>query len=546
MSSSEKSPIEHTRVSRRLVTVLTFACVVILTVFLHLKPSFDFPNFDNTCVAPEKIPLNEDKTNYLLYDPGFRKNSSMRLSKAVQVDTTVNDDQKDFSKIQKFHDYLESEFPAVFAKADVDIVNGYGYVIQLTGSDVSLKPILLMAHQDTVPIGDRNLWHKNPWSGEIDDDYVYGRGAADDKTLLIGLMESADLIVKEGFQNKRTIIFAFGFDEEIGGYHGAQEISKFLLNKYGPKAMELVVDEGAGCYLDVLGAQMLAIPVAEKGDLDVDIYATGISGHSSMPPEHTAIGILSRFLTDYERKEYPIHLSDDNPMLPCMECIAKNSTVLSRKEKLLISRAAKDSRAAALAARIYEDTPFKYTVRTTRAIDIIDGGNKINALPISAHAGVNHRIVFGESIASVLDKLTEIGKNVATDFNIGLTVNGTEIFEATPKGSLNVTIGDLSFNPSFVSSHTDDIWQTYTGYLRSLYEDFVHKDELKGKVLGAAPVSFFGNTDTRWMWDVSDHIYRVTMGPMTMKGFHAPDEAGPIDSHLQLIAFYYNYLKGTC
>lgn len=536
--------------ARKLVWIYMALATLLLPLAFHSSSILELwhkPDFSSACPSPPKQPFDDAKTNYLLFDPEFRKNSTGRLSKAVQIDTTVNDNQKDFSKMQKFHDYLESEFSDVFSYASsVDIVHGYGYVIEFAGSNSALKPILLMAHQDTVPVGDESLWDRSPWSGDVDDEYLYGRGTSDTKTLLIGLMETLDLLAKESFKNERTIILAFGYDEEIGGFQGAQYIGQFLLEKYGPDSIELVVDEGVGSLVELFGTSMIAIPTSEKGSVNIEVEATGISGHSSMPPKHTAIGILSHFLTGYEKKEFPVHLITENPLIPCLECLAKNSPQLSLKEKLAIYKMKTSKKAAEIAASILEPTYFKWGVKTSRAIDIISGGNKINALSISAKASINHRVVWGEDLQTVLDTTAVYGKKTAKEFDVGLIINGKEIYPYTEQGGLNITSVKV-LRTAFITEIGDDIWNKYTGYLRTLYEDYVYPDELAGIELPATPATFSGNTDTKWMWNLTDHIYRALPGKMTMKEhFHAPNEYVPIETHLSCVAFYYNYLKGTC
>lgn len=531
----------------KIVKVLIALATLALVAGAHFLYLFSKPDFSGACPPPTKYKLDDKMTNYFLHDADFRKNSTERVARSVRIDTVVDDDQEDFSMMKKFHEYLESEFPAVFSAANVTIVNGYGYVIDVVGSDPSLKPIMLMAHQDTVPVGDISQWERSPWSGYNDGEWIYGRGVSDCKTLLIGYLEALDYLIVEGFKNKRSIIIASGFDEEIGGYHGAQEISKYMQKAYGPNSIEIILDEGIGTYLDLYGSQMIVIPVVEKGDVDLTVQTTGIGGHSSMPPKHTAIGTMSRFLSLYEAKEFPVYVDTESPMVECMECLAKHSPEIDWKTKLLISQARRSSKAGSIAAKIFDNTIFKWTVRTSTAIDTIIGGEKINALPMEVNVGINHRVAWGQNSSTLLHKVEVCGNQTASEYDVGFIVNGKELVPVTPQGMINVTFGDIILEPSFVTPYYDHIWDVYTGYLRSLYEDYAYVDQLKGKSLGATPVSLFPNTDTKFMWNLTDHIYRVDPGPVPMgENFHAPNERSTIDGHLQIVAFHYNYFKGFC
>jgi Gly-Xaa carboxypeptidase len=116
------------------------------------------------------------------------------------------------------------------------------------GSDESLKPLLLMAHQDVVPVEPTTVdqWAHPPYSGYCDGERIWGRGSSDDKSGLVGIMITIETLLEKGFKPARSIVLSFGFDEERSGVYGAQEIAKALLALYGENAFALIVDEGAG------------------------------------------------------------------------------------------------------------------------------------------------------------------------------------------------------------------------------------------------------------------------------------------------------------
>ena len=107
----------------------------------------------------------------------------------------------------ELHDWLEPPSPAAHAAMSRELVPGtLSLLYTWEGSDPSLDPLLLMAHQDVVPvnIGTEDDWTGAPFAGEIVDGYVYGRGALDDKGSLVALMEAADALAANEFQPKRT------------------------------------------------------------------------------------------------------------------------------------------------------------------------------------------------------------------------------------------------------------------------------------------------------------------------------------------------------
>ena len=90
-----------------------------------------------------------------------------------------------------------------------------------------------MAHLDVVPVEkeSQTLWTEPPFSGKIKDNFIWGRGTLDDKVSAMGILETAEILLKENYEPQRTIYFAFGHDEEVGGKNGAQAIVEYFLQK---------------------------------------------------------------------------------------------------------------------------------------------------------------------------------------------------------------------------------------------------------------------------------------------------------------------------
>ncbi len=87
-----------------------------------------------------------------------------------------------------------------------------------------------MGHQDVVPIeaGTEGKWTHPPFSGEIADGFIWGRGTMDDKVTVVGVLEAVTLLLQKGFQPRRTVYLAFGQDEEIGTMEGTEKIAQLL------------------------------------------------------------------------------------------------------------------------------------------------------------------------------------------------------------------------------------------------------------------------------------------------------------------------------
>lgn len=136
-------------------------------------------------------------------------------------------------------------------------MNSIGLVYTIPGSNPSLKPLLLAAHQDVVPVADAATWKYPPFSGHFDGQWLWGRGASDDKNSLTALFSALEtLLGYSAWVPKRTIVLALGFDEESSGRRGAGTIGSFLEDRYGKYGIALLLDEG-GMGLELLGNDTL-------------------------------------------------------------------------------------------------------------------------------------------------------------------------------------------------------------------------------------------------------------------------------------------------
>lgn len=513
----------------------------------------------NLCPIPTKVPIIEhEKIQYILHDEEYKLKSANLLSKAVKIDTIVFDEMtmKEYSKMSKFHDYLKDNFPLVFKKGKVSKINEYGLVFEFPGYNKELKPILLLAHQDTVPIGDSNDWNESPLSGRFDGKKIFGRGSTDCKTLLVSLMESVEMIIfdeKDKFE--RGFILAFGFDEEKSGFDGAYHIGQWLLKKYGPNSIDHLIDEGPMMFLEQFGDYYALIPTGEKGYIDLQIDITTPGGHSSNPGINTSIGIMSKLLVLYEEDLFKSFLNEENPMLGMFECVAEQGR-LPIEIKKAAKKARFDLKSNEQLSEFISDqgSILKWMITTTQAIDIIKGGDKANALPRSVKAIINHRINYGEDEFTIWDKAKRHGIWIANKYGLGLEVNGKVIIEESEFGNIIFSAMREPLKPANATPLYDDIYNKFTGTIKSFYEDEVfpelfnqdggdNNNNNKKKFI-IAPAIMTGNTDTRHYWDLTKHIFRVQPGSMDFMNvnIHGPNEFTEIDSHLQQVAFYYNYI----
>ncbi|KAI1640570.1 peptidase family M20/M25/M40 [Biscogniauxia mediterranea] len=477
----------------------------------------------------------------------FRNETIARMAGAIQIPSESYDDlgpvgeDKRWDVMYDLADYLEKTFPLVHSKLKLEKVNTHGLLFTWQGSDESLSPTVLMAHQDVVPVAESTVkqWTHPPYSGEYDGYYIWGRGSMDCKNNLIGILESVELLIDAGFEPKRTLILSFGFDEEISGQEGAAKLAGVLVDRYGKDGAAVIVDEGAGT-TSVWGSTFAVPGVAEKGYIDVEIIIRMPGGHSSVPPAHNGIGVMSELITLIEANPYEPHFHSNNPYLGLLQCGAAHSPEFPPKIKKLLpswkeTTCAKKDRLALEAAR--QGEYVKYLFTTSVAADVISGGVKNNALPERTRVLVNHRVNVGDHPSDVQDKLTKLAGVIADKYN--LTVHAFNDEPETPRSiKLNANIDTLEPAPVTPTSvDTVTPYSVLSGTTRGLY----------GVEMLMAPGMTTGNTDTRYYWNLTKHIFRFDPGwdpkQEGFDGIHTVDEKLSVVAHIRGVQWYSRFIR---
>ncbi|KAH8928232.1 carboxypeptidase S [Atractiella rhizophila] len=501
---------------------------------------------------------------------GWRNESITLLSEAVKIKTESWDDEDEVGNDERwdvfyqFSEYLKNAFPLLHSTLTLTRVNTHGLVYTWEGSDKSKKPIMLMAHQDTVPVNMATLdqWdhravfalykkvhltsRKAPWSGHYDGTFVWGRGSSDCKTLLISELQAVTLLIKQGFTPRRTVILSFGFDEESwSAFQGAGKIGEYLLEKYGEDSIEIIVDEG-GMGVGEFFGQTFALPGAgEKGYVDVNITLSTKGGHSSVPPAHTGIGIISRIVTTLEANPHIPDLIPTNPYYTMLKCGAEHSPDFPLKLKSLVKMAETCPQARKqLEQEIVKTQPraTEMLFTTSQAVDIVGGGVKVNALPELTFVVVNHRIRPGSTPEDVMEHVASLIDPIAEEFSLDVDAFGTSRNHSSSEewgGALKLAaINPL--DPAPVSP-PNDAWAKLSGTIRHVYES---DDDPKVVV---APAIMTGNTDTRFMWPLTKSIYRFSPSRISSVGLsggvHTVNEHLSVDGHIRGTYFIHSLIR---
>ncbi|CAH0032656.1 unnamed protein product [Clonostachys rhizophaga] len=508
-------------------------------------------------VSPVARPdITEKNVNQLFKSDSFQDLSVQRLSGAIQVPTETFEDlgrlgeDKRWDVFYSFEKYLRKTFPLLHEKLHLELVNEHGLLYTWQGSDEQLKPILLMAHQDTVPVAADTLseWKYPPYSGHFDGQFIYGRGSQDCKNNLIAILSSITSLLDQDFVPRRTVVLSFGFDEETSGFqYGAARLSKRITDIWGPDSFAIIVDEGQTLIVDRFGRSFGIPQVSERGyfDLEVTVHIPG--GHSSIPPAHTSIGILAQAVTTLENAaeaNFPLELRTDNPFYTLLQCAAEDPSTEMPNE---LRDAIGDPQGTSQIVKLLSHDPIiKSLFHTTQAVTIFQGGNKANALPAFANGLINYRVSSTETVGQVREKLINTLKPVADKFGLKFTAGPKpgvgEPPAEVPEYTLALSWNNAALESSPVTSTDSPTWSALSGVIKHVFDEPVD-----GGDVTVAPMQIIGNTDTRYYWDLSPQIYRFGPGRDRHNdgpgGIHDVNEHVPIEVHLEAILFFHEFIR---
>jgi len=319
------------------------------------------------------------------------------LSRYIQIDTT-NPPGNEI----KAAEFLKSIFDREGIEAKIiEASTGRANLYAVLRGDGSRKSIILLNHMDVVP-ADEKLWKAKPFSGEIKDGVIWGRGALDDKGPAI--MELAAMLVlkRQRIALKSDVIFLGTADEEAGGALGAG----YLLENY-PELFEnvdLVFNEGGGIRVGEDGrARVYNVSVAEKTPLWLRLTATGTPGHGSSPGNDMALHKLIAALNRVMRYQSPIKVVAE--VQKFYADIAQTEPEPRRSGYRDLRRALEDS---AFRSEFLADARERGSVSNTVAITRITGSDKVNVISGVATAEIDIRLLPGEDPNVVVDQLRRL------------------------------------------------------------------------------------------------------------------------------------------
>ncbi|WP_018996962.1 M20 family peptidase [Hirschia maritima] len=469
--------------------------VLLLLIMVVRTLTFKGQNVSDLPALPSPVAINVESALH-------------RLKQAVQLKTiTINrGDPINAERAQpwlNFHSLLEREYPKAHSTLRREKVAKYSLLYTWQGSDTTLDPLMLMAHQDVVPVNLATLddWNHPPFSGNIENGYIYGRGTQDDKASIIAILEAIEALIARNYQPNRTIHLLFGHDEEVAGT-GAEAIVALLASRNVQPAM--VVDEGYFVINDMAGfdGPVGLIGVAEKGYVTLDIVSESIGGHSSLPPKNSANIQLAKALLAIEKEQMQSHLNSEQ-VQNFFKAVSPEMSFLNR---FFLSNTWLTS---GLLNASFSNTPsLNAMIRTTTAPTMLTGSVKENVMPQRAKATVNFRIHPQDNSKLVFEHI----ERVVSQFE-GVSVHYRD------KGIFR--------EPSPISPSNNKAFRILSALA-----------EKTGEGARPVPALVLAGTDATFAHAISENVYRftpVTYSMTDIAGIHGTNERLSVENFLSMI-----------
>lgn len=427
------------------------------------------------------------------------------LSEAIRIPTISYDDTLHGDKgaaLYSFGRFLRIAYPQVFSALQDTVFSGGAILLKWQGFSDE-QPAIFYAHMDVVPIEENSLteWKHQPFSGDVADNFIWGRGAIDDKGSLISLFEAVNKLVQQGFKPAHTIYIACGSDEEIGGDKGAGAMADYCRHKNLHFAFYL--DEGGFVSHQIVpnvNRDVALIGTSEKGYVTFELTVEMPGGHSSKPPKETSLDVLMQSAVKIDHHEFEkraVQSIDEFMDYVGPEMQGMNKVALANRwlfKPLILSQYAQAKESNAM-------------VRTTGVTTVLNAGVKENLIPSRVSAKANFRVLPGETVKEVELEI----ENAIDDKRV--QIKPREVFEPSK------TTGADSWGFQLLQQTSSKI-----------FPDAI-----------VTPFLMIGSTDSKHFEDISDNIYRffpTRMDNEALSGFHGLNERIKVQAYMETIAFY--------
>ncbi len=395
---------------------------------------------------------------------------------------------------------LADQFPLLHMELELTRVGTHGLLFHWPG-DSAERPVVLMAHVDVVPIDEGAPWQHPPFGAEIHDNKIWGRGTLDDKGCVVAICEAVELMLEAGQSPAQDVWLSFGCDEEVSGTAAQAAVAELRSRGVTPW---FVLDEGGAIASEALPGlfrfPLAVIGVAEKGTTSLELVAEGRGGHASTPSPMGPTARIARAIVRLEEMPFPARLTP-----PTREMARRLAPRAHAPLRQMLTHA--DRLERLLTGALVKAGPETAAMtRTTVAVTTLSGSPALNVIASTARAGLNVRIMVGETVEEVVE-------------HIRLAIRDRSIrIDVVEEGE-----------PSPISP-MDEAFELLEATIKDVFPDAV-----------PTPYVMMAATDSRHFTQLCERVYRFAPLRMTKaqrEAIHSYDEHLGIDDLIDGVAWY--------
>ncbi len=469
-----------------LVLVLVFLTVIIIRAVMYKPKARRVP-------SGETVILDEDRI--------VKNMQEMIRCKTISYNETELIDQAEF---KKFQELLLKLYPNIQEACELHYIGVNGILYHWKGKKGG-NPVVLMSHYDVVPV-EEDQWEKPPFEAIVEDGVLWGRGTLDTKGTLLGIMESIEKLIGEGFVPEHDIYMAFSGQEEINGTTCADMVTWFENQNIHPA---MVLDEGGAVVENVFPGvkeECAMIGIAEKGMLNIEFKAKSRGGHASTPPVHTIVGELAQAVVDVEK--HPFKRQFTKPVREMLDTLGRHSSFLY---KIIFANMWCFEGLFDVYCKM-SGGELNAMMRTTCAMTRMEGSKAFNVIPPVASVGMNLRLIGSETTESAKQYLT----NVVNNPNI-------EISEYEGR------------NPSIESTTSCEEWEILCQAVTDTWQQAL-----------VSPYLMMACSDSWHYCRITDRIYKFSAMKLSKEErgmIHGNNERVPVTTLVKTVEFYTKLIK---
>lgn len=430
------------------------------------------------------------------------------LQALVRIPTVSHPDELDPATFDALLAELEHRFPLVHERLGVTRVHTHGLLLHWAGRS-SARPVVLMAHLDVVPVEDPARWTHPPFSGAVVDGSIWGRGTLDDKGCVVAICTAVEELLEAGHVPAQDVWLSFGCDEEVFGEAAPEAVR--ILTERGVRPW-FVLDEGgavAGGAFPGVRRPVAVVGVTEKGVTSLLLRAEGRGGHASTPARNGPTARIARAITALERSPMPASVPP-----PTVELFRRIAPHAGLPLGPVLAGAARVP-ALLVRALLAAGPETAAMTRTTFAVTTLQGSPALNVIAGAATAGVNIRVMLGDTVEDVL---AHVRRAVGKDVGIELVEEGA----ASPLSPYSTTGAG--------EEHRDEAFDLLERTIEQVFPEAV-----------PAPYVMMAATDSRHFTAICERVYRFApfrMSKAQRESIHSYDEHLGVQDLLDGVAWY--------